>query len=60
MKKIYWELISGKSIVFKVNWLEFIILKRIFKKQKYEILEKNQIKGNKLDLVVHDEWGIIR
>jgi predicted ribonuclease YlaK len=54
MKKIYWNLL-GKEVMFNVNWFEYWILKRIFKKKKYEVLKSQQIRGQKIDVVIVDE-----
>ena len=52
MKKMYWNL-YGKEVMFTVNWFEYLVLKRIFEKKKYEILKPNR--GRKIDLVISDE-----
>ena len=57
MKKIFWY-IYGKEIMFNVNWLEFVVLKNIFKKKKYQI-KKIELRGKKIDLLVCDEIGVI-
>jgi hypothetical protein len=54
MKKIYWNLL-GKEVMFNVNWFEYLILKRIFKNKKYEVLKSKQIRGQKIDVVMVDE-----
>jgi hypothetical protein len=54
MKKIYWNLL-GKEVIFNVNWFEYLILKRIFKNKKYEVLKSQQIRGQKIDVVIVDE-----
>jgi hypothetical protein len=54
MKKIYWNLL-GKEVMFNVNWFEYLILKRIFKNKKYEVLKSQQIRGQKIDVVIVDE-----
>ena len=55
MKKIYWN-VKGIEIVFSLNWLEYLILKRIFKQQKYFILNKKQLIGQEFNLVIVDEY----
>ena len=55
MKKIYWN-VKGIEIVFSLNWLEYLILKRIFKQQKYFILNKKQLIGQEFNLVIADEY----
>jgi hypothetical protein len=54
VKKIYWNLL-GKEVMFNVNWFEYLILKRIFKNKKYEVLKSQQIRGQKIDVVIVDE-----
>jgi hypothetical protein len=54
VKKIYWNLL-GKEVIFNVNWFEYLILKRIFKNKKYEVLKSQQIRGQKIDVVIVDE-----
>jgi len=54
MKKIYWNLL-GKEVMFNVNWFEYHILKRVFKKKKYKLLRSKQIRGQKIDIVIVDE-----
>ena len=54
MKKIYWNLF-GKEVIFNLNWFEYLVLKRIFKKKKYKLLKSKQIRGQKLDVVIVDE-----
>ena len=54
MKKIYWNII-GKEVLFKINWFEFLILKNLFKKKKYEILKPKKLTGQKFDVVILDE-----
>ena len=44
--KICW-ILFGKEIMFDVNWLEYLVLKRIFKKRKYEFLKSKQIRRQK-------------
>ena len=53
MKKIIW-LFQDKNITFEVNWLEFIILKNIYKKQKYKI-NQTKFKGKDYNYVLIDE-----
>ena len=55
MKKIYWYLF-GREIIFNINYLEYLVLKRIFKNKKYEILRKEQVLGQKIDIVIIDEY----
>ena len=52
-KIIYWCL-YGRELVFRLNWFEFMVLKRVFKLNKYET-HKIEIEGQKADLVVVDE-----
>jgi len=53
MKKIMWVFFD-KKIIFNLNLLEYIIFKRFFKKRNYEII-KNNLRGEKLDVVIVDE-----
>ena len=59
MKKIYWN-VKGIEIIFNLNWFEYLILKRIFEKQKYYIPNAKQLRGQKIDLVMVDEYGILK
>ena len=54
MKSIYWNL-CGKEVMFNVNWFEYLILKRIFEKKKYEVLKSKQLRGQKMDVVIIEE-----
>jgi len=57
MKKIMWVFFD-KKIIFNLNLLEYIIFKRFFKKRNYEII-KNNLRGEKLDVVIVDEKGFL-
>ena len=59
MKKIGW-IFSDKEVIFNLNWLEYFILVRIFKKRKYKILNKEGIRGEKLNMVIVDEVGNLK
>ena len=49
-------MILGKlNLEFNVNWLEYLILKRIFTKRKYKITKQSKIKGQKIEYIVIDE-----
>lgn len=41
--------------MFKLNWIEYFIMKRIFSKSKYKILKDVELKGKKVNLVILDE-----
>ena len=59
MKAIYWHMNDGKEIIFKVNWVEYFIMKRILSKRKFKII-KNKIGGEKLDLCIIDEFAKLK
>ena len=59
MKTIYWNL-QEKEILFKINWLEYFILKRIFYKRKYTILKPEALRGKKINCAVIDESARIQ
>lgn len=59
MRKVYWNL-CGKEIIFDLNWLEYLVLKRIFYKRKYKILKPTKIRGEKINLVIVDECGVLK
>lgn len=44
-----------EDIEFSLNWFEYIILKKIFEKQKFKIIKKNKLKGRKIDFLIYDE-----
>ena len=55
MKKIYW-IMFDKEILFRLNWLEYLVMKHIFHKRKYDIKQsKKEIIGQKYDMLVVDE-----
>ena len=54
MKTIYWNYF-GKEIFFSLNWFEYLILKRIFKKRKYKSLKPKELRGHKANIVMVDE-----
>jgi len=55
MKTICWIRTEG-TIVFKVNWFEFIILKRVFKQKRYKVMKRSKaLIGRKVDVVIYDE-----
>lgn len=54
MKKIYWNIL-GREVLFNINNIEYIILKNIFKRKKYKILKKEEIRGYNANVVIYDE-----
>lgn len=58
-KTIVMILNGGKVIKFNVNWLEYIILKRVLGKQKYSIIDAPTLKGAKIDCIIYDELSNI-
>jgi len=59
MKSICWVFLD-KQVRFSVNWLEHLVLKRIFIKKKYKIIKtKPEVKGESFNSVWVDEMGFI-
>jgi len=54
MKKICCCL-KGKYIMFEVNWFEYIILKNIFKKKRYQITTSHKFRGQRINTIIYDE-----
>ena len=44
------------NILLKLNWLEYFVLEKVFKKRKYEIFNEGKLKGRKVKLVIVDEF----
>ena len=55
MVKILW-IHFDRKIEFNVNYLEYLVLKNIFKKKKYKS-SKVELKGKKYSMVVYDEYA---
>lgn len=60
MKTIWW-VFPNKTIEFRVNWLEYQILRRIFNQKRIKFKDtKNEIKGYSVDTVITDEIGDLK
>jgi hypothetical protein len=55
-KLICW-ILKGKEILFKLNWLEYLVMKRIFNERNYKINTLPKLRGEKINLVVVDEYA---
>ena len=53
--KILW-ICFDRKIEFNVNWLEYLVLKNIFNKKKYNT-QKVELKGRKYSMVICDEFA---
>ena len=59
MKTIVWVLNKG-IVTFKVNWFEYLVLKRIFQQQRHKFqASNNKLKGFEAHTVIIDEAGYI-
>ena len=59
MKKIGF-ITTKNTIIFEMNWLEYIFLKRFFLKKKYrKIPTKDMLKGLKSNILTIDEADYI-
>jgi len=54
MKLILW-ILPEREIRFNVTWIEYLILRNIFKKKKYEIIKK-ELRGERADVVIYEEF----
>jgi hypothetical protein len=55
-KLICW-ILQGKEILFKLNWLEYLIMKKIFNERNYKINTLPKLRGEKINLVIVDEYA---
>jgi len=58
MKQIFW-ITPRFKVRFKVNWFEYLVLKRIFKKKNAFVMDKRQFRGERAECMVVDEYSNI-